>query len=188
MKKFFLIICFFCFLAFSSKADFNSDLKLFIDDMTNNFETINKIKDKSIWTEKAYDYANKILDINWMSNFILGKYRKTLTKEQINDFTKNYSVYLLNNYLETLSLFSKKNVKITSIKQQKENVYFIGLNIKIEDSEDVKTELRIVKKENKFYITDIIAENVSFISSQRNEINSFISTNGFDALIEKIKK
>ena len=50
-----------------------------------------------------------------------------------------------------------------------------------------KIKLRIVKKDNTFYITDIIAENVSFINSQRNEINSFLDSNGFDALIEKIK-
>ena len=67
----------------SSKADYNSDLKDFISKMTDKFDTINSIKNKDKWTTEAYKYANEILDIKWMSNFILGKYRKTLTKEQI---------------------------------------------------------------------------------------------------------
>ena len=187
MKKiFFLIVTFLMLFAFESKADYNSDLSKFIGDMAYKFDEINSIKDKDAWMEEAYQYANEILDIKWMSNFILGKYRKTLKKEQINDFVKYYSIYLLKNYLKTLALFSEKNVTIVSIEQNKENVFFTNLNVKADDN-NIKIKLRIVKKDNTFYITDIIAENVSFINSQRNEINSFLDSNGFDALIEKIK-
>ena len=187
MKKIFLLVITFMLLfVVSSKADYNSDLKDFISKMTDKFDTINSIKNKDKWTTEAYKYANEILDIKWMSNFILGKYRRTLTKEQINDFVKYYSIYLLNNYLKTLALFSKDNVNIVSIEQNKENVFFTNLTVKANDN-NIKIKLRIVKKENILYITDIIAENVSFINSQRNEINSFLDSNGFDALIEKIK-
>ena len=191
MKNLLILVCLFVVaFTFNAKANSNKnyqkDLTNFIDNMAINFEKINKIEDKVKWTESAYEYANKVLDINWISNFILGKHRRTLTPAQKNDFVKYYSIYLLNNYLETLSLFSKENLNIVSIKENKKDVYFVELNIKNKDKE-INTDLRIVKKENTFYITDIIAENVSFINSQRNEINSFIDSNGFDALIEKIK-
>lgn len=187
MKKlFFLIVMIVSLFMTNARADYNKDLHKFIDVMTYKFDEINGIEDKEKWTKEAYKYANEILDIKWMSNFILGKYRKTLTQEQINEFVKYYSVYLLNNYLKTLALFSKDSVTIVSIEQNKENVFFTNLTVKANDK-DVNIKLRIVKKENVLYITDIIAENVSFINSQRNEINSFLDSNGFDALIEKIK-
>lgn len=188
MKKLlFLFLLLFSTLVLSNaKADYNSELEVFIDNMAMNFDRINSIKDENEWTDNAYKYANEILDIKWISNFILGKNRKILNKEQIDEFVRYYSIYLLKNYLSTLSLFSKKNITITSTRESKKDTYFVGLNIKTKDNE-IKTELRIVKKKNTFYITDIIAEGVSFINSQRNEINSFIDNNGFDALIEKIK-
>lgn len=188
MKKLFFLflVLFSTFFIFDAKADYNSELKVFIDNMAVNFDRINDIKDENEWTDSAYKYANEILDIKWISNFILGKHRRTLNKEQIDEFVRYYSVYLLKNYLDTLALFSKENISITSIRESKKDTYFVGLNIKTKDNE-IKTELRIVKKKNIFYITDIIAEGVSFINSQRNEINSFIDNNGFDALIKKIK-
>lgn len=187
MKKlFFLIVMIVLLFTSSLKADYDNDLRNFINGMTGRFDTINAMKDKEKWTDEAYKYANEILDVQWMSNFILGKYRRTLTKDQISEFVKYYSMYLLNNYLKTLSLFSKESVTINSIEQNKENVFFVNLDIRADDK-DINIKLRIVKKENVLYITDIIAENVSFINSQRNEINSFLDSNGFDALIEKIK-
>lgn len=187
MKKlFFLVTAFILLFVSNSKADYNKDLQNFINEMTYRFDIINKIDNREKWTDEAYKYANEILDIKWMSNFILGKYRRMLTKEQIDDFIKYYSIYLLNNYLKTLALFSKDNVSIVSTEQNKENIFFTNLNVKANDN-NIKIRLRIVKKEDTLYITDIIAENVSFINSQRNEINSFLDSNGFDVLIKKIK-
>lgn len=187
MKHLFIALMLFTFIfTINARADSKRELTNFINDMAINFDRINKIEDKVKWTESAYEYANKILDINWMANFILGKHRRTLTPVQKDDFVKYYSIYLLSNYIDTLSLFSKENLSITSIKENKQDVYFVGLNIKNKGT-DINTNLRVVKKGNAFYISDIIAENVSFINSQRNEINSFIDNNGFEALIEKIK-
>ena len=72
MKKLFFLflVLFSTFFIFDAKADYNSELKVFIDNMAVNFDRINDIKDENKWTDSAYKYANEILDIKWISNFI----------------------------------------------------------------------------------------------------------------------
>lgn len=159
----------------------------FVDYVADNFDKINTIRNKEEWTKKAYDFSNEILDIDWIAKFILGKHRRSLTDAQIKEFIEAYSKYLLESYLETLTLLSLKNLNVKNVKEQKKDIYFVEVELDIEAGK-VNSNLRIVNKNNRYFITDIIAENVSFINAQRSEIDSFLSTNGFDALIKKIRE
>jgi ABC-type transporter MlaC component len=47
---------------------------------------------------------------------------------------------------------------------------------------------KIKQKEEKSKIVDFIAEGVSFIETQRSEINSAINNNGIEALIADLEK
>ena len=45
----------------------------------------------------------------------------------------------------------------------------------------------VYDENNKYYITDIITEGISFISSQRSEVNSIINSKGFDAFLTELE-
>lgn len=160
----------------------------FITALSDEFEKVNIITDKDLKTEESFKITNKYLDIKWMGNFILGKNRKTLTPKQVEEFVTLFSKFLINNYLDTLAYFSKSNLTIKETKELKENTYMTSISLKM-GTDLMNIDLKIVKnaKDNKFYIIDIIPENVSFLVAQRSEIDSILNSKGYDFLINNLK-
>ena len=73
---------------------------------------------------------------------------------------------------------------------QKEELNNI-LNIFQQESAEIiasmDDKLLLLERDNNLYITDIIPEGISFISSQRTEIDSALTQKGYDEFIEDLK-
>ena len=186
MKKIFLFI--FLLFAFvgTTLANENAEIEKFIANFSVEFEKISKLGSQSDKEKATYNLANKILDLNWMSNFILGKSRNDFDEKTKKEFVDYFSKSLIRNYISFVDSYKKENYKILNIEKKKENLFMVSTIIKLQDKE-VNNSFRITKKGNSYYITDVIAEGVSFISSQRSEIGSIISSGKFNEFLEKIK-
>ena len=186
MKKV-LYLFIFCIMFFITKSFANNEIKDFVVRLGNEFDTINKVVDKNEKLNSSYEITKKYVDINWMGNFILGRHRKELNKEQIATFVDLFSQFLLKNYIDIFSSLSNDNFTFKDTKLIKENNYLCDIELYL-DQKLVKVDLRIVKtKNNTYVIRDILPEGLSFINTQRNEIDSIINTKGFDFLINDIK-
>lgn len=185
MKKILLCILFILSLTLKSYSNDNVGISNFIEDFSIKFENINKNsknKEKDI-----YKLANEILDLDWMGNFILGQHRRTISEEKKQKFIEYYSKSLIKNYIPLLDVYKRDSYKILKIEETKRKGTFnVDTTIRHNDK-DVNNTFRIVKKNNKYYITDIITEGISFISSQRSEVNSIINSKGFDAFLTELK-
>ena len=192
-SKISFILAFIClvFVSFNvfannlSKIDSDS-INKFVNDFAIEFEKISKITNQQHKEYSVYNLANNILDLDWMGNFILGKYRKTITPQEKQEFIENYSKILIKNYISVLDVYKKDSYKITSIEQIKENTFNVFTIVNY-DNKEVKNNFRIVKKNNKYFIRDIITEGISFISAQRSEINSVITSKGFNNFLNELK-
>ena len=122
-----------------------------------------------------------------MANFILGKNRNTITDEEKNEFIENYSRTLIRNYIPVLDVYKNGDYKILSMESSKENNFNVSTIINYNNNE-VKNNFKIIKKNNGYFIRDIITEGVSFISAQRSEINSIISSKGFNNFLTTLKE
>lgn len=186
MKKIFLYV----FILFSFignlMANENANIEKFIDGFSGEFERISKLTSQSEKEKATYLLANKILDLNWMSNFILGKSRNDFDEKTKKEFVEYYSKSLIKNYISFVDSYKKENYKILNIEKKKDNLFMVATLIKLQDKE-VNNSFRVIKKGDNYYITDVIAEGVSFISSQRNEIGSIISSGKFNEFLEKLK-
>lgn len=182
-----LTIIFGAFSSQKSFADENADIEKFIENFSIEFEKISKLGTQAQKEKASYDLANKILDLNWISNFILGKYRNDFDEKTKKDFTIYYSKSLIKNYISFIDSYKKENYKILSIEKKKENTFSVSTLIKIKDK-DVNNSFRVIKKNNNYYITDVITEGVSFISAQRSEIGSIISSGKFDEFLNKLRE
>ena len=184
----FICLVFISFNSFAnnlSKADENG-INVFINNFAIKFEQINKITNQTYKEESVYGLANNILDLDWMGNFILGKHRKTATQQEKQDFIENYSKILIKNYISVLDVYKKDSYKITSIKQVTANIFNVFTIVNY-DNKEVKNNFRVIKKDNKYFIRDIITEGVSFITAQRSEINSVITSKGFSKFLNELK-
>ncbi len=192
MKNFkYLILFLFSFTFLLSnlcivKATENSEIEDFIENFSIEFEKISKLKTQKEKEDITYNLANKILDLNWIGNFILGKNRNSFDENTKKNFIKYYSKSLIKNYISFLDSYKKENYKILKIEKKKENLFMVDTTIKLQDK-SVNNTFRIIKKNNNYYITDIIAEGISFIANQRTEIESIISAGKFNDFVNKLK-
>lgn len=190
MKK---IICLFMLILSSLFLNINfsnasENVKNYVIELSEKFAKVNKIENKEEKYDESYKLAREYLDVDWMGNFILGKHRKTLEKSEVKNFVEVFSKYLINNYLETLSYFSKENLTFKETKEIEENTYLALIELNM-DGKLVKIDLRVFKNKNgKYMIRDILPEGISFLNTQRTEVDNIITTKGYNKLMEEIKK
>ena len=165
----------------------DSEVKPFVDSVADGFDNITK-KNKDNKTKKQKEiksYIGKIADLDWIGNFVLGKNKKIVNSSQKKKFIDVFSQYLIGNYFELFSSLNRDNYKFLS-SENKGNVYFVYTTVKYNDTNS-KVDFRIVKKDNNFYITDIIIEGISFIATQRSDVDSRITAVGFDNFLKELK-
>ena len=189
--KFLLFIIPFVFncLADEQKVITSDDVKNFVINIsTKSSQILNNPELNEQQKEIEYkNFTNTIIDSNWVAKFILGSNWKNLNLEQKEEFTTLYKEYLLQNYMPKLKDYSN-SLSITKIEKIKEQVYLAYTKTKDKDDRSVNVNFRIIEKDGNLYIIDIIPEGISFISSQRTDVNSSITKNGYNKFIKELKQ
>lgn len=187
MKNIFKVALLLIFSSFPVFADVNQDITNFVNNFAKKFESIENIEIQKKKEVETFILSRQILDFSWMGNYILGRHRKTISEEKVKQFVEEYSKFLIRNYLSVLHYYTGNNYKILSIEETKDKTYMVSTSVKYKDNKFVKNNFRIIKKNGKYYITDIITEGISFINAQRSEVNSLITSKGFDKFLEELK-
>ncbi|MDR2077548.1 MAG: ABC transporter substrate-binding protein [Rickettsiales bacterium] len=154
------------------------------------FEKTGEISNYSKAKKKESEFlalARDNIDVEWIANFVLGKHRKNLDKDQKNQFIETYSNYLVTSYRSILGIYSSNNYEILSVLEQQKGKIFIVNTVLSFNSKKVRNSFRVAKKNNKYYITDVTSEGISFISAKRAEIDAALVSKGFDRFMEDLK-
>lgn len=145
-----------------------------------------KVKDERF--EKLF---NSALDLDFIGQFVLGRYWKTATPEQRKAFIKVYRELNIKTWSARFDEFKGKNFKfVGSTPSNSKNQVFINSTVAMGEGEPAKVVWRIKQNGSTFKIVDIIIENVSLAITARNEYSAFIKNNagGIDALIADLQK
>ena len=189
MKKVILTFLFLLFCNFVFAEITNKDIEEFVDTMSKRSQSIvnnEKLTEKQR-QEEYKNFASDIVDANWVAKFVLGRNWRYLTPAQQQEFLELYREYLLQNYMPKIKDYNKE-IKVDKIVKQKEKVFMVSLKTKDKTNRDVFVNFRLIDKDGKILITDIIPEGISFISNQRSDINSAISQNGYDKFIKSLRE
>lgn len=145
-----------------------------------------KVKDERF--EKLF---NSALDLDFIGQFVLGRYWKTATPEQRKAFIKVYRELNVKTWSARFDEFKGKNFKfVGSTPSNSKNQVFINSTVAMGEGEPAKVVWRVKQNGSTFKIVDIIIENVSLAITARNEYSAFIKNNagGIDALIVDLQK
>lgn len=145
-----------------------------------------KVKDERF--EKLF---NSALDLDFIGQFVLGRYWKTATPEQRKAFIKVYRELNIKTWSARFDEFKGKNFKfVGSTPSNSKNQVFINSTVAMGEGEPAKVVWRVKQNGSTFKIVDIIIENVSLAITARNEYSAFIKNNagGIDALIADLQK
>lgn len=184
----FIKIIVLCLLA-SKLYAFEKDAEQLIQSTTNDAKQI--ILNKDIKVEKKKEKLEKIalnaVDVDGLSRFTLGAYRKDLNEEQIKKYTKLFKIFFAKNISSRLQNYSDQNIKVTGSKKISNNYVIVNskMTSKI-DSQIIKIDWRVFKIQDKLVIRDLVVEGLSLAKTQREEFSSILSSKGFDGLITSL--
>lgn len=167
----------------------NTDIKNFISEISiKSNQILNNQELDNLQKEKEYrQFTDTIIDSNWVVKFILGNNWRTLNQQQKTEFQKLYKEYLLENYIPKLKDYSEGLI-VNKVQKIKDKVYLVYTKTKDKEGRLVNVNFRVIEKNTNLYITDVIPEGISFISSQRTDVNNSISRNGYNKFIKELKQ
>lgn len=178
----------------SAKADINAaQADAFVRKVANEGieEIINANVSQSVKQQRFEKLFNEALDLDFIGQFVLGRYWKTATPEQRKAFIKVYRELNIKTWSARFDEFKGKSFVFTgSTPSTSKKQIFINSTVAMDQGEPAKVVWRIKQNGSNFKIVDIIIENVSLAITARNEYTAFIKNNGgnIDALIADLQK
>ena len=195
MKKNIILTLFVSIFLFATAAHADVDAKKaeeFIKNVTTegiediiNADISQKDKDKRFET-----LFNKALDLDFIGQFVLGRYWKTASDSQRKGFIKAYRDLNIQTWSKRFDEF--KGYKFTfkgTTPSNSKNQIFVNTEVPMKQGEPAKVVWRVKQTKDDFSVVDIIIENVSLAITARNEYTAFIKNNNgsIDALIKNLQ-
>ena len=166
------------FLGISSTS-YSKDPLQFIKEVTGEASTILKNEiSKEQKIEKLKNLAEESVDIKGVGLYSLGKYRKLISKEKLNEYEVLFKKYFLKSFSSRLSEYSDPKINVISQEIINEN-YTIVSSILVADEKrpEIKIDWRVYTKyKDKPMIRDLIIEGLSLARTQKEEFNSVIKS------------
>ena len=155
-------------------------------------QTLSKDISKKEKMSELQNLARETVDIKGIGFYTLGKFRKEISDEQKNKYSKLFESYFLKSFSSRLSEYSNPKINVIS-KDKKNEKYTIVSSILVatKDRPEVKIDWRIYTKDpEKPLIRDLIIEGLSLARTQKEEFASIIKSNdnNIEALFESLKK
>ena len=183
MKKNFFIIIFFIFGLTQESFAYSNDPKQFIAEIVNEAKKILvDSNSKEFKTKKLSEMALKTADIKGIAYYTLGKYRKELSSEQMEEYLILFEKYFLKSFTSRLTDYSDPKINVISIEVLNPKYTIVkSLLLATDKKPEVNIEWRVyTKNPDKPLIRDLIIEGLSLARTQKEEFASVIETNNGD--------
>jgi phospholipid transport system substrate-binding protein len=142
--------------------------------------------------ERIYDVVNEYILPNFsfsaMSRLVLGKYWRSATDLQREQFTQAFRSLLVRTYADSLIDYTGVPIRYLPVHMD-ENAKDATVHTEIAPSSGppigISYRLRLIGEEWK--VIDVVVEGVSLVTSYRTEFSNEISQSGLDSLIRNLQ-
>jgi len=189
MKKIFtFVVLILIFFNFNNNA-FSIEADVFVQSTVNRAaKTLGGGLTKEERIEKLKEIAKDTVDITGIGFYSLGKHRKNLSKEQLENYKIVFEAYFLKSFSSRLAEYSNPEIEVNSKNIINANYTIVSSALVATDSRpEVKIEWRVYTKDpDNLLIRDLIIEGLSLARTQKEEFSSIINSN--DGKIEALLK
>lgn len=189
MKKIFtFVVLTLIFFNFNNNA-FSIEADVFVQSTVNRAaKTLGGGLTKLERIEKLKEIAKDTVDITGIGFYSLGKHRKNLSKEQLENYKIVFEAYFLKSFSSRLAEYSNPEIEVNSKNIINANYTIVSSTLVATDSRpEVKIEWRVYTKDpDNLLIRDLIIEGLSLARTQKEEFSSIINSN--DGKIEALLK
>ena len=187
-SKYLLFLAFFFFTS-NALAKNPSDLIVGIVDEASSILSSGISETEKI--SKLNAIAEENVDIEGIGFYTLGKYRKSISEDEKNKYTKLFKSYFLKSFSSRLVTYTDPKINVISEKKINEKYTIVNsILVATEKRPEVKIDWRVYTKDpNKPLIRDLIVEGLSLARTQKEEFNSVIQNNdnNIDALFKTLE-
>ena len=121
---------------------------------------------------------HKDFDTPGIARFVLGRYWRTASPEEKQEFLKIFDDYVVYVYTARLSDFEGEQFKITGTRPDQDSMLVSTDVITPGAPEPLKVDWRLVNDDGTYKISDVIVAGVSMLVTQRSEFASVIQRHG----------
>ncbi len=130
-----------------------------------------------------------LVDMDYMSQLVLGRYWRTASPEQRDRFQKAFKTMLVRTYGNALLGFENEKIEYLPVRAEEgaDDISFRALvTTDSGDQVPVTLEMHIVDDQWKIY--DGSVGNLSFVSNYRNQFNAQIRNGGLESLLTRMEQ
>lgn len=151
---------------------------------------LNQTKNRN--SQTLYNLVEKILlphvDLNVMSQQILGAYWKNASPAQKAAFTHEFTYFITRTYSTALSSYSNEKVRFTPIRGGVQgNRVQVDSFIDQKNGQSISVNYRLLLSGGQWRVYDFSVEGVSLVSNYRSQFAEILRTKGLDGLITQLK-
>jgi len=162
-------------------------------------KTFTSIKNQQISLASDPKLMRKIMDQELMPYVdyefcafkVLGKYFRSMQKEELSAFAELFREYLIATYATTLSVYHNQTLELEPFRgvTEQSDVTIKGL-IKESGRPDINIAFKLRKnsRTHSWLIYDMVAEGISLVSSKQSEFGPMLRTEGVAYVMAKMKE
>ena len=117
-------------------------------------------------------------DVPGIARFVLGRYWKTATPEQQEEFVKLFEGYIAIVYSRQLAAYMGETLKVTGSRTNAEGAIVASEIIRPSGAPPVKVDWHLTDRNGAYKISDVTVDGISMAVTQRSEFASVIQRSG----------
>ena len=127
-------------------------------------------------------------DFKEMAKRSLARHWKERTPEEAQEFIAVFSDLLIASYIGKIEDYTDEKVTYDKDVIKGKGKYGVVSTTIIANDIDIPIDYKVILREGKWWVYDVVAEGVSFISTYRGQYNRVIVKESYAKLIQKMKK
>lgn len=153
-------------------------------------DVLGVLHDGSLTLEQKKDKVEAIaydrFDFELICRFVLARNWNAMSEQQQRDFVDAFKKHLSATYRDTLDSFSDEKIVVDGSQPEARGDVTVKTVVR-QGSGDTRVDYRLRKTDAGWRGIDVIIEGVSLVQNFRTQCQEIISTEGADALIQKLR-
>lgn len=130
--------------------------------------------------------AENVFDLSETAKRALGPHWQQRTPAEREEFTQLFADLLETTYIARIDEYGGERIRYVSEKIDGDNAV-VHTRVLTRKGTEVPVEARMLRRGDKWYIYDVILENVSLISNYRAQFDKIIRTSSYGELVKRLK-
>ena len=127
---------------------------------------------------RFHELFREDFDVPGIARFVLGRYWKTATPEQQQEFVKLFEDYIALVYSNQLAAYSGETLRVTGSRTSAEEAVVATEILRPTGAPPVKVDWHLIDRNGAYKISDVTVDGISMAVTQRSEFASVIQRNG----------